>query len=82
MRALPVSTILYACALASASAGLWWREDRRLTGGLLVLAAISHLGFSIAVWHPSQLAIPAGPVLLAVVVWRLYWADIRAIVSG
>ena len=80
LQAWPVSTILYACALASASGTFWWREDRRLTAGLLVFAGLSHLGFSLAVWHPSQVVVPVGPLLVALVVWRAYWPDLRTIV--
>lgn len=82
LRAWPMSTVLYACALASATASAWWREDRRLTAGLLVLAGLSHLAFTIGLANPSQLTIPTGPLLISLVVWRVYWPDLRAIVSG
>jgi uncharacterized protein (TIGR04206 family) len=67
--AWPLSAGLYAAALASAGVG-WWtgREDRRVTAGLLVVAAVAQAqlawGFSI---QPNRVAWPVGSAALLAV---------------
>lgn len=80
---LPASVLLYLGALASATAGLAGREDRRVTGGLLVLAGLAHLGVAFSLRHrPRYVAVPAGPVLLLAAAWWLYGRDLRATFAG
>lgn len=74
LLAWPVASLLYALVLSSAAAGwLWGREDRRLTGGLLVLAGASLLPVAVAAGRPpGVLALPVGPAACWLVAW---WVD-------
>ncbi|MFB6160147.1 MAG: TIGR04206 family protein [Haloferacaceae archaeon] len=71
--AWPTSVLLYALALASASAGLLDREDPRVTGGLLALVGVAQLsvawGFSV---QPARTAWPTGTLACWAVAWRCY----------
>ena len=77
--AWPLSVGLYVTALASAGIG-WWtgREDRRVTAGLLVVAAVAQAqlawGFSV---QPNRVAWPVGSVALVAVAAGYYWAHAR-----
>jgi len=77
--AWPLSVGLYAAALVSAGVG-WWtsREDRRVTAGLLVVAAVAQAqlawGFSV---QPSRVAWPVGSVALVAVAAAHYWMGVR-----
>lgn len=80
LLAWPVATLLYLGAATSAVGGrLLDREDRRVTGGLLVFAGLSHLGFSVGMARTGVTPIPVGPVLLWAVAWWAYRGDLRAI---
>jgi uncharacterized protein (TIGR04206 family) len=73
--AWPVSVACYVLAVGSGLAGLvFGREDPRVTGGLLVVAAVAQLslarGFSV---QPSRTAWPLGSVAFVAVAWWLYW---------
>jgi uncharacterized protein (TIGR04206 family) len=77
--AWPLSVGLYLTALASAAVG--WRtgrEDSRVTGGLLVVAAVAQVrlawGFSV---QPNRVAWPVGTVALLAVATAHYWAHDR-----
>lgn len=74
LLAWPIGVVIYVGGLLSALGGtLFGREDRRLTGGLLVLAGVSELGFAIGIGRPSGVvAIPVGTVLLWLVAWWWY----------
>ncbi|WP_368280394.1 TIGR04206 family protein [Halomarina oriensis] len=65
---------IYAAAVVSALAGVVGWDDRRLTGGLLVLAGVSQ--FPLA-WsftrRPDTLGLPVGSLLLLVAAWWYYW---------
>ncbi|MFC6836014.1 TIGR04206 family protein [Halomarina ordinaria] len=73
-----VGAVLYCCALASAAVGTVWREDPRLTGGLLALAAVTQfplvLGFAQRLGYT---ALPVGTLLLLLAAWWLYWPAVR-----
>ena len=70
---------IYVGALASALGGVVRREDRRLTGGLLVLAGVSQFPLVQAFSRrPGVLAVPVGSVLLLVAAWWLYWPAVVA----
>ncbi len=73
LRAWPTSVLLYSGALASAVGGVLGREDRRVTGGLLVLAGITHLGLAVGFLRTGRLALPLGPFLAFALAWWLYW---------
>jgi uncharacterized protein (TIGR04206 family) len=77
---LPLSYTFYLGALLSAAAGLWGREPPRLTAGLLVLAAVAHLGVAYSVLHRiAYLPVPVGPVLALAAAWWFYWPDLRSV---
>jgi uncharacterized protein (TIGR04206 family) len=78
LLAWPVAVFLYGLAVGSAGVGtLGWREDRRVTGGLLALAGASHLWFSLGLTRPGLLAFPTGTILLWTAAWWFHWPDIR-----
>ena len=77
--AWPLSVGVYAAALASAAIG--WRtgrEDRRVTAGLLVVAAVAQAqlawGFSV---QPNRVAWPVGSAALVAVAAVYYWMRTR-----
>jgi uncharacterized protein (TIGR04206 family) len=79
LLAWPVATLLYGLAvgnavLGSVDANL---EDRRVTGGLLVLAGASGLWFTLGLSRPGLLALPTGTVLLWTAAWWFHWPDFR-----
>lgn len=85
LLAWPISSVLGAASLVSAAAGAGWdREDRRVTAGLLVLAGLTHLGFTLGVGRRNPLAtvVPIGPVVAWVVVWWFDWRVGWATVGG
>ncbi|RRJ30230.1 TIGR04206 family protein [Halocatena pleomorpha] len=79
LRAWPIGAVLYAGSLCSAIGGALGVKDARLTGGLLVATAVSHLpvlaGFS---RRMGYLALPVGIVLMGAVAWWAYWPLVRA----
>jgi len=73
IQAWPIATLLYAGALASALAGvLFGREDRRVTAGLAVFAAVSMLQFAAGFAGRGVTPLPVGVVAVLVVLW---WFD-------
>lgn len=82
LQAWPVSVLLYVASLVSALAGVVRREDPRVTGGLLALAALSHAGLTVGLSRGiGRLAVPIGPVLALCVAWWLYWPAVRRTVQ-
>jgi len=81
LLAWPIAVLLYLLAVASAVLGTTGREDRRVTGGLLVLAGASHLRFSLGLSRPGLLAVPTGTVLLWTAAWWFHWPDLRDALS-
>jgi uncharacterized protein (TIGR04206 family) len=77
LRAWPTSVLLYLGALASAVGGVLGREDRRVTGGLLVLTGITHLGLAVGFLRTGRLALPLGPFLAFALAWWCYWPAVR-----
>ena len=71
--AWPVAAVLWLAALASAAGGaLLDREDRRLTGGLLVLVGLSLLAVAGTVGRSrGAVALPVGTAAVWLVAW---WA--------
>ena len=70
---------VYVAALASALGGVHGREDRRLTGGVLVVAGVSQVPLVGAFSRrPGTLALPFGSALLLVAAWWLYWPAVAA----
>jgi uncharacterized protein (TIGR04206 family) len=70
--AWPIGVLVYLLALASAAGGLFGREDRRLTAGLLVLVALTQL--SVATGFSRRLnyvAVPFVTVAAVAVAWRV-----------
>lgn len=78
LLAWPTSVLLYLGALANALSGLVWREDRRVTAGLLVFAGVAQttvaLGLSRGI---GRTAVPFGAFCMWTVVWWFYWPDLR-----
>jgi len=73
---LLASVALYAGAIASAAGGVAGREDPRLTGGLLALAGVAHLGVSYSVLHRiAYTPLPVGALLLVACAWWYYWPE-------
>lgn len=81
LLAWPVATLLWVGALVSALVGLAsTREDRRLTGGLLVLSGVSLIPVTVAVGRPAGVtAVPVGTVALWAVAWWGYGDALRRI---
>ena len=79
LLAWPIGVGIYGTALASALVGVFaGREDRRVTGGLLVLAGVSQLWFALGIGRPPTVAaIPVGTGLLWVVAWWFYGPALR-----
>ncbi|MFY4812506.1 TIGR04206 family protein [Haloarcula sp. AONF1] len=71
--------LLYAFALASAVAGVVWREDVRLTALALAGAGLTQLpvflGFNRRL---NYVAVPVGSLVLLIMVWWYYLPAIRA----
>jgi len=73
LQAWPLATLLYCCALFSAASGAAVdREDRRVTAGLLVLAALSMLRYTVGFGHPSATVVPLFIPAVLVVCWWFY----------
>ena len=72
LLAWPVSTLLVLGAAGSALISYWGRGDRRVTAGLLALAALDHLWFALSVGGPGVLALPVGPALAGALAWWQY----------
>jgi len=78
LQAWPVSVGCYLAALASALTGVVWREDPRVTGGLVVLTGLSHATVAVGLSRGiGRLALPVGPVLAFAIVWWWYWPAVR-----
>ncbi|WP_135807303.1 TIGR04206 family protein [Halorussus marinus] len=79
LLAWPVGVGLYLLAVASAVLGRLGAayEDRRVTGGLLVLAGASHLWFSLGMSRRGLLAVPSGTLALWAAAWWFHWPDLR-----
>lgn len=78
----PVSALAYALALASAMTGTLRLEDRRVTGGLLVLAGASHLLVTVWLLRGGRVGVPVGSVLLWSAAWWFHAGDLRSAVGG
>ena len=66
--------LLYLAALASATAGVVWREDPRITALSLVGAALSQVGVLVGFNRRlGYVALPVGTVGILVAVWWYYW---------
>lgn len=78
LAAWPISGLVYLGALVSAVGGVFGREDPRLTGGLLVVSAVSQLPLVVGFGRRmGYLPIPVGIVLVVGVAWWLYWPVVR-----
>ncbi|WP_435179590.1 TIGR04206 family protein [Halorussus sp. AFM4] len=79
LLAWPIAVALYLLAIANALLGTAAPrlEDRRVTGGLLVLAGASDLWFALGLTRPGLVAVPVGSVLLWVAAWWFHWPDLR-----
>ncbi|USZ68626.1 TIGR04206 family protein [Halorussus salilacus] len=80
LLAWPVAVLLYLLAVGSATLGTLvgprW-EDRRVTGGLLVLAGASDLWFSLGMARGGSAVIPSGTLALWTLAWWFHWSDLR-----
>ncbi|WP_435153189.1 TIGR04206 family protein [Haladaptatus sp. DFWS20] len=75
LLAWPLSVVFYLLALMSAFAGRF--EDRRVTAGLLVLAGVTHLNFTLRFVGYDGLVVPLGSIALFAVVWWFHRPDVR-----
>jgi uncharacterized protein (TIGR04206 family) len=84
LRAWPTATLLHAGALAYALIGTYrpGLEDRRVTGGVVVLAGASNLVVTAGLLRVGAPAFPAGTVLAWAAAWWLYGPDLYGIVGG
>ncbi|MFB6141930.1 MAG: TIGR04206 family protein [Halorientalis sp.] len=83
LEAYGTGVVLYVAALASAASGVVWREDRRVTAALLVLAGVSLLWFALGfLGRPGAVAVPVATVLLWAVALCWYRPALRAVVTG
>jgi uncharacterized protein (TIGR04206 family) len=78
IEAWGTGVFLYLLALASAVAGVVWREDVRLTAFALTAAGLSQisvfLGFNRRIGY---VGFPLGTLVLLAVVWWYYWPTLR-----
>jgi uncharacterized protein (TIGR04206 family) len=76
--AWPLGVLLYLLAFGSAVLGLFDREDRRLTAGLLALVGLTQLQFALG-WGslPGNLGIPVATITTLMLVWWVYWPDVK-----
>jgi uncharacterized protein (TIGR04206 family) len=81
MNAWGLGVLLFAVGLASALAGLVWREDSRVTAAMFVFAGFGQLLFALGfLGRPGPyVAVPFGTVLLWGLVWRYYRTDLLSI---
>ena len=91
IRAWPLAIGFYALAAGSATAGVTFgREDRRVTGGLLVLAAAASLWVSVGVAFRFGVGttagwlavVPVGALATLAVAIGVYGSDLRGIVTA
>ncbi len=75
LLAWPLSVIFYLLALVSAFSGRF--EDRRVTGGLLVVAGVTNLNFALGFVGRAGSVVPLGSVALFAVAWWFHWPDLR-----
>ncbi|RBI60957.1 TIGR04206 family protein [halophilic archaeon] len=75
LLAWPVSVLLYLAGVASAFAGRF--EDRRVTGGLLVIAGASNAVFASGFVRRGGQVVPLGTLLLWAAAWWFYRTDLR-----
>lgn len=81
LLAWPLGALFYLTALASASLSAVGREDRRITAGLLVLAA----AMNVRLWWglpTGSSTLPLGAASLLVVVWWFHAGDLRGTLPG
>ncbi len=77
LLAWPVSFSLYLAALASGFLSLADREDRRLTAGLVLVAALANLRMWWGLSHTGLTVVPLGAIGMVVYTWWFHTADIR-----
>ncbi|WP_128477786.1 TIGR04206 family protein [Halorussus pelagicus] len=79
LLAWPIAVLLYLLAVGNAVLGQVALdfEDRRVTGGLLALAGLSVLRFTLGLRGPGPLAVPVGSLLLWAATWWFHWPDLR-----
>jgi uncharacterized protein (TIGR04206 family) len=84
LLAWPVASALWLGALSSGLSGVaGGREDRRLTGGLLVLAGLRLLPVTLAVGRPAGVtALPVGTAVTSAVGWWAYRDALAGILTG
>ncbi|GAA0251573.1 TIGR04206 family protein [Haladaptatus pallidirubidus] len=79
LLAWPLSVLFYLLALLSAFSGRF--EDRRVTGGLLVLAGVTQLNFVFRFVAYGGLVVPFGTIGLFGVAWWFHRPDLRGALS-
>jgi uncharacterized protein (TIGR04206 family) len=77
LLAWPVSFSLYLAALASGFLSFVDREDRRLTAGLLLVAALASLRMWWGLSTIGLTVLPLGAIAMVVTVWWFHAADLR-----
>jgi len=81
--AWPLGVVLYVLALLSAALGLFDREDRRVTAGLLALVGLTQLQFALG-WGalPGRTGVPIATITTLTLVWWVYWPDLKGAFVG
>lgn len=82
LLAWPLGALFYLGALASASLSVVGREDRRVTAGLLVLAAAMCLRLWWGLPAGDSSTVPLGVASTLAFVWWFHAGDFREIVPG
>jgi len=78
LLAWPIAVVLLLGAFLSEIAGVWARDDPRLTGGLLVLVGLSILVTAHGIGRSaSVVGFPVGTIAVWLVAWWVYWPMVR-----
>ncbi len=79
LLAWPIGVGMYALALFSALSGtVWNREDRRLTGGLLVVVGLTQLTLALGLSRRlGTVALPVGTGVFWGAAWWFEWPVVR-----
>lgn len=81
LLAWPLSALFYVGAVANAALSIADREDRRVTAGLLLLAAATNLRMWAGLSIGSASAVPLGAVLLVLAAWWFHADALRSAVG-
>ena len=78
--AWPLSALFYVGAVVNAALSTLDVEDRRVTAGLLLIAAATNLRMWAGLSIGSASAVPLGAILLVIAAWWFHADDLRSMV--